>query len=142
MTPKKLGLFAAAGMFLTSVSVWSLTPPGGFHSTPTIASATEESAATTTATDKTDLARFSTGTTLTMEGRVGHPKLFRAGDGSDFLMVEVKGASAEKSKSTAAVNLSIVIDRSGSMRGARIRNAIAAATTAVDRLNDGDFVSV
>jgi Ca-activated chloride channel homolog len=40
------------------------------------------------------------------------------------------------------VNLAIVIDRSGSMKGSRIRNAIRAANAAVDRLHEGDTVSV
>ena len=41
-----------------------------------------------------------------------------------------------------ARNLALVIDRSGSMKGTRIRNAVNAATTAVDRLNESDVVSV
>lgn len=57
-------------------------------------------------------------------------------------MLEVRGENAGRATGQAPVNLSLVIDRSGSMRGTRLNNAIQAATTAVDRLNDGDVVSV
>ena len=40
------------------------------------------------------------------------------------------------------MNLAIVIDRSGSMRGPRLANAIAAATGIVERMRDGDRVTV
>jgi Ca-activated chloride channel family protein len=40
------------------------------------------------------------------------------------------------------MNLAIVIDRSGSMKGERIANALTAATGIVDRMRDGDSVTV
>ena len=57
-------------------------------------------------------------------------------------MLEVKAADGVAARNAAPVNLSLVIDRSGSMKGTRIRNAISAARSAVDRLDDGDVVSV
>jgi Ca-activated chloride channel family protein len=41
-----------------------------------------------------------------------------------------------------AMNLSVVIDRSGSMSGEKIRNAKKAAKHIVDNLNQGDFLSI
>jgi Ca-activated chloride channel family protein len=77
-----------------------------------------------------------------VDGRVGHAKLLQGSPGETFVMLEVRGADAGSAKSAAPVNLSIVIDRSGSMKGSRMRNAQNAATAAVDRLHDGDVVSV
>ena len=40
------------------------------------------------------------------------------------------------------MNLALVIDRSGSMKGDRIANAMNAAVSAIERLRDGDSVTV
>jgi Ca-activated chloride channel family protein len=78
-----------------------------------------------------------------MEGRAGHPRLLRGSSGQTFALLEITGASEERRAGPqSASNLSIVIDRSGSMRGTRIRNALTAATKAVQHLRDGDSVSV
>ena len=45
-------------------------------------------------------------------------------------------------KDRAPVNLAIVVDRSGSMSGAKLRNAKTAAIALAGRLQDGDRVSV
>ena len=148
MKPTRLALIAAAGMLLTSASVYSLTPPGGAgrgkdQDGPGSARVVAESLA-----DKekdgpaADPSRFTDGRTLTVDGRLGHSKLVRNDGGKTFLMLEVKPADGVRAKAPPPAHLSIVIDRSGSMKGARINNAMAAATSAVDRLSDGDLVSV
>ena len=91
---------------------------------------------------QTELSRFTAGQNLMIEGRVGHPKIARNSRGETFVLLEVKGSDTAKPKTAAHVNLAIVMDRSGSMKGSRLPNAIRAATAAVDRLNDGDTVSV
>lgn len=145
MKPTRVAVLAALGMMLTSVSVYSLTPPGGHRiggdgSTGTVD--TNLTALPDTPTDPTELAHFTAGSTLTVDGRLGHPHLARSGNGETFVMLEVRGADSAKARAAAPVNLSLVIDRSGSMKGTRIRNAINAATTAVGRLNEGDTVNV
>src|ERR1700677_4098266 len=113
MKAARLALLAALGMTLTSVSVYSLTPAGGFS-------------------------RGSGAETVPSAEQV--PESVK----------QPPAAPAERSRfvdgvaqgSRAPVNLALVIDRSGSMKGTRIRNAISAAQSAVDRLNDGDVVSV
>src|SRR4051812_21935239 len=148
MKPNKVAVLAALGMLLTSVSVYSLTPPGGLHTAggdrtdpgKTLGGGPES--VTDKPTDPTQLAHFSAGSTLMLDGRLGHPRLARSANGETFMMLEVRGAEGLKAKTAAPVNLSLVIDRSGSMKGSRIRNAISAATAAVDRLGDGDVVSV
>jgi Ca-activated chloride channel family protein len=149
MKATRLALLAALGMTLTSVSVYSLTPPGGFgHALTPPASADPSPRQDATTVEKRDApappeqARFTDGKTLTIEGRIGNPRLARSGRGETFVMLEAKPADALTARVAAPVNLSIVIDRSGSMKGTRIRNAISAAQAAVDRLNDGDAVNV
>jgi Ca-activated chloride channel family protein len=147
MKPTRVALLAALGMFFTSVSVYSLTPPGGLSRggassdtlpTAEVASDTPHDPPAVAA----EIGRFTDGKTLTVEGRVGNARLARGSNGETFVMLEVKSADGVVAKSAAEVNLSLVIDRSGSMKGTRIRNAISAAQGAVDRLHDGDVVSV
>ncbi|MFO0755415.1 MAG: VWA domain-containing protein [Byssovorax sp.] len=151
MKPTKLAVLTALGMLLTSVSVYSLTPPGGIaigaaaDGKPLGSAGTTVEELTTKLPDQpdaTDQSRFSAGSTLMVEGRLGHPQLARGSQGETFVMLEVRGGEAQKARAVAPVNLALVIDRSGSMKGTRIRNAIKAATSAVERLNEGDTVSV
>lgn len=142
MKPNRVAVFAALGMLLTSVSVYSLTPPRAVASQGSAAVAAGDPEGTTAEqTLQTELGRFTAGRTLMIEGRVGHPRMVRSAKGETFVMLEVKGDSTT-AKVAAPVNLAIVMDRSGSMKGTRFANAIQAATGAVDRLNEGDTVSV
>jgi Ca-activated chloride channel family protein len=54
----------------------------------------------------------------------------------------VRTATEELASTPAPVNLSIVVDRSRSMEGQRLDNALAAARGMIRRLRDGDTVSV
>lgn len=145
MRPTTVALFSALGMLLSSVTVYSLTPPGGGADPADLARpdpapvTTQEVAGGPEA--QTELGRFTAGSTLMVEGRVGHPRLLRSAR-ETFVMLEVRGDSAGRATAQAPVNLSLVIDRSGSMKGGRLLNAIQAATRAVDQLQDGDVVSV
>lgn len=81
------------------------------------------------------------GQTLMLDARLGHEKLGQNGSGETYLFAQVTGS--DKVATTAPpVNLGIVIDRSGSMKGERIANAMNAAALAVERMRDGDMVSV
>ncbi|AKT40265.1 VWA domain-containing protein [Chondromyces crocatus] len=143
MTPQKIAVLSALGMLLTSVSVYSLTPPGGRATVDPVATTDPALQGTTVAVGgdlSSDLGRFTTGGTLMLEGRLGHPRLLKTA-GETFLMLEVKNEGSQ-ANSQAAANLSLVIDRSGSMKGSRIQNALQAAVRAVDELQDGDVVSV
>lgn len=145
MKPSRVALFAALGMFLTSVSVYSLTPAPGSKKA---LEATQEIAQPNRVAggeQANSLAFFTAGQkALMIEGRVGHPKMAVGDRGETFVMLEVRGNETKQGgfASRAPVNLAIVMDRSGSMKGSRLPNAIRAATAAVDRLNDGDTVSV
>ncbi len=148
MKPTRVAALAALGMFLTSVSVYSFTPPGGVKITADDATrgallvGSDNGGATQdNGTEAPKNSEFQAGTTLHVDGRVGHTKLAKGSRGETFVMLEVH-ADTGKATARSPVNLSLVIDRSGSMKGNRLRNAIQGAAAAIDRLNDGDVVSV
>ncbi|MBG88299.1 MAG: hypothetical protein CMO80_15540 [Verrucomicrobiales bacterium] len=59
-----------------------------------------------------------------------------------FLKAGLTGFELKKETDRAPVNVSIVLDKSGSMRGNKIRHAREAAKMAIGRLNNDDIVSV
>ena len=59
-----------------------------------------------------------------------------------YLRVKLEGLPYEESASRPPVNVSLVIDRSGSMTGAKIEQAKEAAILALSRLSPQDRVSV
>jgi Ca-activated chloride channel homolog len=151
MQAPRVALLALAGMLLTSAAVYTITPPGGASAaisadpTRTVSGAsggTGIESVTGSVGSGVELAHFTAGSTVMLDGRVGHPRMLRTARGETFLMLEARASGTERGRAAAPANLSIVIDRSGSMKGSRLRNAIRAAALAVDRLHDGDMVSV
>ncbi|WP_437594619.1 vWA domain-containing protein [Sorangium sp. So ce1000] len=145
MKPTHVALFSALGMIFTSLSVYSLAPAAGGSSVTAVREVIADPPrhvpeVTGGAVAALDPSRFTTGSRLMLEGRVGHARLSRSAP-ETFLMFEVRG-DGSPARAQAQANLSLVIDRSGSMKGTRLANAVQAATTAVSRLNDGDVVSV
>jgi Ca-activated chloride channel family protein len=79
-----------------------------------------------------------------VDARLGHASMTKASSGETYLFAQV---TAEDEKALAAsaatpMNLAVVIDRSGSMKGERIANAMNAAVFALERMRDGDSISV
>ncbi len=90
-----------------------------------------------------DNSHFTAGQTLVVDGRLGHASIAKTGRGETFFFASVTGAEAGATAAAAApMNLAIVIDRSGSMKGDRIANAMTAAVGMVERMRDGDSVTV
>jgi Ca-activated chloride channel family protein len=89
-----------------------------------------------------DRSRFNADGTLEMEARLGHAVLPSATDSQTYMFVDVHPAPGRRPPVPAPLNLAIVMDRSGSMKGKRLGNAVSAARSAVQRLRDGDVVSV
>ncbi len=77
---------------------------------------------------------------LSLTGRLSHPYLV-PGTSDVFATLEVTAVDVPGA-TRAPVNLALVIDRSGSMSGAKIENARRAAMRLVDLLNDDDRISV
>ena len=80
--------------------------------------------------------------TLGLEARLGHDKVQVGSSGDTFLFASVKSSDPPAAFTVTPLNLAIVIDRSGSMKGERIANAIAAAVGTIDRMRDGDVATV
>lgn len=148
MKIRTVGLLAGAAMTLTTLTVWSITPHGGFGEAEDNAAERAEElglegigeAATAAADSETW--KFTDGTTLQVEGRLGHATLQSTQDNETFMYVNVKAPANQAATQAPPVDLAIVIDRSGSMRGQRLQNALDAARGIVGRLRDGDRVSV
>lgn len=136
MKVKTLGVLAALGMLGTSASVWSLTArPRG--AAPAVADAVPSA----TLPASTASPSFQDSGPLSFEGRVGHARVRADGPGETYVLATV-GAAADGASAAAPMNLAIVVDRSGSMKGKRMQNALAAARAMIRRLRDGDVLSV
>lgn len=90
---------------------------------------------------------FVDGKTLLLDGRLGHDSVARdrsSGTAETFVLATVTGADLQAGDRIAPppVHLAIVIDRSGSMEGVKMRNAVAAAVGAVERMHDGDRATI
>ncbi len=130
MNVKIAGFLAAASMVLTSVTVWSVTEPASRLRFASVEMPPEPRAKT----------EFLSSGTLNVEARAGHAQLER-GSRETFVFVDVTAPAGAVDRSPP-VNLSIAIDRSGSMKGKRLRNALDAARGMIRRLRVGDFVNV
>jgi Ca-activated chloride channel homolog len=67
--------------------------------------------------------------------------VYRLGPREMIVQVEIEARKNDDSR-RAPMNLSIVLDRSGSMSGAKLEKARQAAAMAVDKLSDDDFFSL
>jgi Ca-activated chloride channel family protein len=140
MQIRTLSALSALGMLLTSYSVWSLTERNGApEPAPFRAGAEEQPQRPTLA--GADAAAFVTQGTLRTEARLGHARLAADSPMETFVLVNVRADDKVVGRS-ASRHLAIVIDRSGSMAGKRLNNALAAAEAAVRKLSSGDRVSV
>jgi Ca-activated chloride channel homolog len=138
MKLRTVGMLSATGVVATAITVWTAVGPARGSSAP-------PGGPTKVVVDPppalSDRSQFVAGKTLMIEGRLGHQVLPADADSETFLFVDVSAAAAA-ARTPAPLDLAIAIDRSGSMKGKRMTNAIAAARTAIERLRDGDVVSL
>jgi Ca-activated chloride channel family protein len=139
MKVRTVAALAALGMTFSSMTVWSLTDPDQKVGTGGAERWTERRSPLPKPSDRP--AGFELAGTLDVTGRLAHQKLASDRESETFVLVNVR-ADQRTTGQKADRHLSIVIDRSGSMQGKRLQNAVAAAQGAVERLNDGDTVSV
>lgn len=141
MKVKTLGLLACAGMFLSSLTVWSLTTPRigpdviGTDTQPRTLDDFPPKPPRVAAT------QFVSGNTLMVEGRVGFKEREADKDQENFVFLDIT-AKKDGLGQANPLNLAIVLDRSGSMQGKRLENALAAARGMIERLRDGDVISL
>src|SRR5689334_21444075 len=130
MKVRTVWALAALGMSLTSYSVWSLTGPRAPLAGERTASEwhAENPPVRGTATQ----ASFLGDGTLHVSARLGHRRLPSGSSTETFVLVNVR-ADANATGRPTPRHLAIAVDRSGSMRGKRLTNAIAAAQGAVRR---------
>jgi Ca-activated chloride channel family protein len=142
MKVKTVALLAALGMTLTSWTVWSVTDPRSDIAAIEPDDSDPPAIATGTGDDLSGaLAQFTAGQTLMLEGRLGHTRLLADRENESFLFLNVTAEQAAAAASRP-LNLAVVLDRSGSMKGQGLENARAAASGMVQRLREGDVVSV
>lgn len=73
---------------------------------------------------------------------VGHPWLMHKTNQKTFIKVALKGLELRKKTKRAPLNLAIVLDRSGSMSGVKLKKAKEAAKLAVSLMRPNDIVSL
>lgn len=77
-----------------------------------------------------------------LSAEVSHPLVSADQRNTVYLKVSLEGLSLPDQGERPPLNLALVIDRSGSMQGERIRRAKEAAILAVEMLGDDDIVSI
>ena len=77
-----------------------------------------------------------------LDARLAMPVMKGGEKQKNYLRVALQGCKPEPNQTRTPVNVAFVIDRSGSMNGERIAQARAAASMAVNRLNQRDVASV
>lgn len=144
MKLRTVSLLGATCMVATAALVWiSVDPARGSATTasapPPAPPIAPKPAVAPLAPDHSS---FTAGKTLLVSGRLGHKVLPADSDSETFVFADVSGDANAKATTGAPLDLAIAIDRSGSMSGKKLDNALAAARTAIQRLRDGDVVSV
>ena len=105
-----------------------------------IASATPEDPTTQPGGGAVDKSHFAAGQTVHVDARLGHATMAKGASGETYLFASVSGADAPQA--APPLNLAIVVDKSGSMKGERIARAIDAGVGIVERMRDGDTITV
>jgi Ca-activated chloride channel family protein len=150
MQLRMAAVWAVVGMIGSSAAALAVpmkpTPPATAEIGPVLApadgvGATSTSTTTSASTPAGAQPRFHADRGLTLDARLGHAAIPQGNGGETFLLASIAGDDVVD-RSVAPMSLAIVIDKSGSMKGARMANALAAATGVVERMRDGDRVSV
>ncbi|MGD9785352.1 MAG: VWA domain-containing protein [Hyphomicrobiaceae bacterium] len=79
---------------------------------------------------------------ITVEADLGQSAIPTGSTGKVYLRLSLKGTATPRKERRTPVNVALVIDRSGSMKGPRIAGAKEAARLALERLGADDIVSL
>jgi len=77
-----------------------------------------------------------------LRASISHPILLGGKQQTAFVKVDLTGFKIDHENDRTPVNLALVIDKSGSMNGQKMQQAIEATVMAVDYLKPGDVVSI
>lgn len=141
------------GMAASSAAAWSLGPGGAVTTADARVTAAdpekkwESPGADSDTPDQLAVAakarsEFSVEGTVKLTGRMGHPVIADGRSDDTFVFLNLSAQQEAFGASVTPADVTIVIDRSGSMRGARMDMAIAAARGMVSNMRNGDTVSV
>ena len=93
--------------------------------------------------DAYDMSRAGTGAGhVVLDADLANPVVLAGAGGRSYLRVGITGAGLEEADRRTPVNVCFVIDKSGSMSGAKLEDAKAAARMGIDRLGENDIVSI
>ncbi len=79
---------------------------------------------------------------LAMAAELGHPMVLAGQEKTTYLRVAVTGLAMQDKATRAPINVAIILDRSGSMKGRKLEHAKQAARMVVDRLHKDDIMSI
>ncbi|MFV1979806.1 MAG: VWA domain-containing protein, partial [Rhodothermia bacterium] len=77
-----------------------------------------------------------------LRASISHPILLGGRQQTAFIKIDLTGFQIERETDRAPVNVAFVLDKSGSMGGQKMDQAIEATIMAIQYLNPGDVVSV
>jgi len=80
--------------------------------------------------------------TIELKAELSSPLVSHHSDTKVYLKISLAGVDLSPSSEMIPVNVAIVLDQSGSMRGHKIRQAKLAAMQAVEQLSSNDIVSI
>src|SRR5262249_45907999 len=86
-------------------------------------------------------AAAASGADITLRVAPERDLVYSRGSREVIVQIDIEGRRTVPSR-RAPMNLAVVLDRSGSMRGAKIEKARQAACVVVDQLADDDFFSL
>lgn len=137
MKTRTVAWVACAAMLASCAFVYTLTPPGGARE-----HLDKDAPPKVVEVDVSSPARFTGTSELKVDARLGYEQLPRAGARENLIYVEVDADGTASATGTVPTSTALVIDRSGSMAGGRLSEALGAARQWVRQLRDGDRVCV
>lgn len=88
------------------------------------------------------LVPIAASTPVSIQSELAYPIVSQHFPRSNYLKVSLTGGYLSRHFERSPINLSLVIDRSGSMKGQKIEKAREAALLAVDMLRENDIISI
>lgn len=120
-----------------AVSAYTFRPPSGSSNRPEEARSTPPIAKGTSTESGSDGGKL-----ISWYAKAGNHWAIRDSRGDIYLYVNVQSGQADSAQARIPLNVSLVLDRSGSMQGEKINYARRAAKFLVDQLSKDDYLSI